>query len=53
MFGVVRTTSHSLIPLEATALTGITDEMIAGHRIDEAAVGRPALPAEPAKAHKM
>jgi DNA polymerase-3 subunit epsilon len=26
------------IPLEVTALTGITDEMVAGHRIDEAAV---------------
>lgn len=26
------------IPLEVTALTGITDEMLAGHRIDEAAV---------------
>jgi DNA polymerase-3 subunit epsilon len=26
------------IPLEITALTGITDEMVAGHRIDEAAV---------------
>src|SRR5689334_4669028 len=26
------------IPLEVTALTGITNEMVAGHRIDEAAV---------------
>lgn len=26
------------IPLEVTALTGITDEMVAGHRIDETAV---------------
>ncbi len=26
------------IPLEITALTGITDEMVAGHRIDETAV---------------
>src|SRR4051794_41053189 len=26
------------IPAEITALTGITDEMVAGHRIDEAAV---------------
>jgi DNA polymerase III subunit epsilon len=26
------------IPFEITALTGITDEMVAGHRIDEAAV---------------
>ena len=26
------------IPLEVTALTGITDEMVAGHRIDEGAV---------------
>jgi DNA polymerase III subunit epsilon len=26
------------IPLEATALTGITDEMVAGQRVDEAAV---------------
>jgi DNA polymerase-3 subunit epsilon len=26
------------VPLEITALTGITDEMVAGHRIDEAAV---------------
>jgi DNA polymerase-3 subunit epsilon len=26
------------IPLDVTALTGITDEMVAGHKIDEAAV---------------
>jgi DNA polymerase-3 subunit epsilon len=26
------------IPLEVTALTGITDEMVAGHKLDEAAV---------------
>lgn len=49
-FNQLREPSHP-IPPEVTAITGLTDEMVAGHRIDPAAVAAFAAPAALVVAH--